>query len=163
MRVVVSDTGPLNYLVLIDQIELLPTLFTVVLIPGAVYAELDDIETPPPVRDWLKSMPGWLVVETPSPTTIDADVRSLDTGEQAAIALAAQVHADLLLMDDRAGVAVARARGFATTGTLGLLVMGARLGLVNLDDAFARLKTTSFRYRQEMLDVLQAQHRDESS
>jgi predicted nucleic acid-binding protein len=40
MRLVVADTGPLNYLVLVDAIELLPKLFEKVFTPTAVLAEL---------------------------------------------------------------------------------------------------------------------------
>jgi len=73
--------------------------------------------------------------------------------------LAIEVHADLLLIDDRAATKAARAIGFRTTGTLGLLVLAAQQGLVDLNEAFTRLKTTSFRFRQEMFDVLLAQYR----
>ena len=65
---------------------------------------------------------------------------------------------NLLLMDDRDGVAAARRRGFAVTGTLGLLDLAARKGLVDLAAAFTRLKATSFYYRQGLLDALLAQH-----
>jgi predicted nucleic acid-binding protein len=42
MRLVVADTGPLNYLVLIDAIELLPKLFETVFTPESVTGELLD-------------------------------------------------------------------------------------------------------------------------
>ena len=38
--IIVADTSPLNYLVLIGEIELLPSLFGQVIIPHAVLAEL---------------------------------------------------------------------------------------------------------------------------
>jgi predicted nucleic acid-binding protein len=52
----------------------------------------------------------------------------------------------------------ARQRGFAVTGTLGLLDLAARKGLVDLAAAFTRLEATSFYYRQGLLDALLAQH-----
>jgi predicted nucleic acid-binding protein len=55
------------------------------------------------------------------PAVDGAALESLDAGERAVIALAASLQIDLILMDDRAGVAAARARGIAATGTLGLL------------------------------------------
>jgi predicted nucleic acid-binding protein len=66
-------------------------------------------------------------------------------------------------MDDRVGVTVARQQGLAITGTLGVLDLAARHGLVDLAAAFERLKATSFYYRQGLLDALLAQHskRDE--
>ncbi len=57
-------------------------------------------------------------------------------------------------MDDRKGVVVARSKGFAVIGTLGVLNLAARRGLIDLADSFARLKRTNFRYRQEILDAL---------
>jgi predicted nucleic acid-binding protein len=51
-------------------------------------------------------------------------------------------------------VIVARSKGLAVTGTLGVLSLAARRGLVDLADSFARLKRTNFRYRQEIMDAL---------
>jgi len=61
-------------------------------------------------------------------------------------------------MDDQEGVAVARREGLVVTGTLGVLDLAARRAMVNLAEAFARLKATSFYYRQGVLDALLAQH-----
>ncbi len=41
--IVVADTTPLNYLVVIGHVDLLPALFGQVLIPTAVWNELQDI------------------------------------------------------------------------------------------------------------------------
>ena len=53
-------------------------------------------------------------------------------GEEDAIALAVELHADLILMDDRDGVAVARSKGFRVAGTLGILALAASHKLLNL-------------------------------
>jgi predicted nucleic acid-binding protein len=66
MRLVVADTGPLNYLVLIEAIELLPKLFQRVFAPEAVRAELLDQDAPAVVRAWAAQPPGWLEVRTVS-------------------------------------------------------------------------------------------------
>jgi predicted nucleic acid-binding protein len=50
---VVADTGPLHYLVLIRQIDLLPRLFGGVAIPEVVRDELDQPTTPASVRAWI--------------------------------------------------------------------------------------------------------------
>jgi predicted nucleic acid-binding protein len=83
----------------------------------------------------------------------------LDDGERAAIALALAVKADLVLMDDQDGVAAARRQGLTVTGTLGVLDLAARRGLIDLAAAFERLKATTFYYRQGLLDDLLARHR----
>ena len=55
--IVIADTTPLNYLVLIDQSHLLPQLYGRVLIPQAVYDELQQERTPAPVRAWVANRP----------------------------------------------------------------------------------------------------------
>lgn len=93
----------------------------------------------------------------------DTDSRFLDDGERAAIALSRTLRADLILMDDRAGVAAARGRGFTVTGTLGLLVIAARTSLIDLGTAFAALRSTNFHVRSKLLDDLLATHQSENS
>jgi predicted nucleic acid-binding protein len=44
-------------------------------------------------------------------------------------------------------------------GTLGVLDLAALRGLIDIEDAFARLRATNFRYRPEIMDALVAQHR----
>ena len=48
--IVVSDTSPINYLILIGQINLLPRLFQKIIIPQEVYTELSDTAAPVPVQ-----------------------------------------------------------------------------------------------------------------
>ena len=158
MRAAVADTSPLRYLVLINAIEILPRLFEGVFVPDIVHGELRHAHAPAMVRRWADAVPPWLTV-VPTPSVQDADLRSLDAGERAAIALAAEIHPDLVLIDERAGVAVARARGLAVTGTLGLLERAAQRGFANLPTAFAALKATNFHVRQELLDALLARQR----
>src|SRR4051812_27654349 len=111
-RLVVADTGPLNYLVLIEAIDVLPRLFAQILVPAAVYDELSHADAPAPVRAFISQKPAWLEVR-PNPDRSDEDETdsALDEGEWAAIALATSIGADLILMDDRAGVAVAYRHG----------------------------------------------------
>lgn len=152
---VIADTGPVNYLVLIGHIDILPTLFGTVILPSAVRDELADIGSPPPVRDWIANLPSWLDVRvTPNDEATVESLRALDAGEVAAILLAIELRADLLLMDDREGVIAARSQGFVVTGTLGVLSLAAERRLLNLAEAFERLKRTNFRFRQEIMDHL---------
>lgn len=161
MRAAVADTSPLRYLVLIGAIEVLPRLFERVFVPEIVHAELRHAHAPAMVRRWAETVPSWLTV-VPTSTVQDADLRLLDAGERAAIALATEMCADFVLIDERAGVAAARARGLEVTGTLGLLDRAAQRGLTNLPTAFAALKATNFHMRQELLDALLARYRRES-
>ena len=150
MRLVIADTSPINFL-LIGHIDILPALFKKVILPTAVWDELNHPKAPLVVRNWAASPPPWVNVLPASPFR-DASLESLDAGEGAAIALAIDLHADLLLMDDEEGVAAARGRGLNVTGTLGVLSRAAQRRLLNLAEAFDRLKRTNFRFRQEIMD-----------
>ena len=68
--IVVSNTSPINYLILIGQIDLLPKLFRQITIPQAVYSELFDKEAPKLVRTWIATPPDWLKIQ---PTSQDSD------------------------------------------------------------------------------------------
>ena len=87
MAVIVSDTAPLNYLVLIGAAEVLPRLYQRVLIPSAVREELTRPQTPEPVRLWLAQRPSWLDVAAPISPANPAFAH-LDQGEAQAITLA---------------------------------------------------------------------------
>ena len=158
MRLVVADTSPLNYLVLIEQVAILPALFEKVFVPQIVRDELRHDEVPDSVRRWIAKPPSWLEIVPEGHDSDDPDLLRLDDGERAAILLAIRMGAELLLIDDRDGVNVARSRGFAVTGTLGILDLAASRGMIRLNDAVERLKNTSFRCRPDVLDALLAQY-----
>lgn len=130
------------------------------ILPLAVQAELADPDAPPSVRTWIANPPAWLQIqETPSLQSDQALAEELDEGETAAIALAISLDADLLLMDDRKGVIAARRRGLRVTGTLGVLDLAAQRGLVNFAQAIERLRRTTFRIPEGLLDSLLMKHR----
>jgi predicted nucleic acid-binding protein len=144
---VIADTSPLNYLVWIDSVVILPMLFGKVIIPSEVRDELLAPDAPLVVRFWANQLPNWIEVQTP-PSDLRDDPRwqSLDLGERAALALATSLQPSVLLIDERTGSAIARGLGFSVTGTLGVLDEAARRKLISLPDAIDRLKQTSFRY-----------------
>lgn len=158
MRLVVADTAPLNYLILIEQVDLLSVLFERVFVPEPVRDEPRHAAAPDEVRRWATAPPSWIEITASSEETDDQTLERLDIGERAAIELAVRIGAELILMDDRDGVAVARRKGFAVTGTLGILDLAARRDLIRLDEVLERLKATSFRYRPKIMDALLAKH-----
>jgi predicted nucleic acid-binding protein len=155
VRIVVADTGPLHYLVLIGEANLPERLFGRVVIPDAVQAELRHPHAPALVREWIASQPSWIDVVPAGPI---AALPRLGAGERALISLAELHKADLILIDDRAATLAARRRGLAAVGTLGLLDLAGRQGLVDVGRAVARLKATNFRIRPEILEALLARH-----
>ena len=121
--IVVCDTSPVNYLVLINEIDLLPQLFTIVVLPAAVLTELQHPRTPPRVASWARELPPWVrVISSEGPV---GDV-GLGRGEAEAIAVATQIAADTVLIDERKATVVARTRAFGH-GHAGRNYLGGRV------------------------------------
>src|ERR1700730_15223932 len=97
--VVVADSSPLNYLLLIDVIQILPELFGQVFIPEAVSRELQSAATPPKVAAWMSRPPSWLRLEKAS-TLEDDELEKLGAGEREAIAISLAHQSDVLLLID---------------------------------------------------------------
>lgn len=93
---VVADSSPINALVCINRIEVLPGLFEVVVIPTEVASELSRPRTPPQVKEFIASPPSWLIIREPNRIEL---IAKLDAGEQAAISLASELRTDFLLID----------------------------------------------------------------
>jgi predicted nucleic acid-binding protein len=158
MILVVADTGPLHYLILIDAVGLLPRLYDQVVIPSAVLAELTHPKAPVPVKTWAAALPSWAEVRTAAHAELD---HILDPGEAEAIILAEQLKADSLLLDEMEARREALRRGLPVAGTIGVLEKAAERNFVNLSDAFSRLARTSFYVAPEVLQ--QALQRDASN
>jgi len=152
--IVVSDTSPLNYLVLIGHVEKLPILYQRVIIPAAVAEELVHERTPSVVRDFMRQPPAWLRVQSAVET--DPTLSELDLGEAQAIALARTMNADLLLCDDAHARDIAKAMQVRVAGTLGVLLEAASFGLLDLEDAVSRLRQTTFRASNALFDQVLA-------
>lgn len=103
MRVVVADTSPLRYLVLIAEAGVLGQLYERVLVPNSVAIELNQSRTPAIVREWILSPPPFIEI-VPVRSATASIIADLDEGERDAISLALELRADLVLMDDREGV-----------------------------------------------------------
>jgi predicted nucleic acid-binding protein len=142
--IVVADTSPLNYLLLIDEIDLLPQLFGRVLAPTAVLRELKHAKVDPKVRQWADNLPPWLEVHSVNSAS-NPTLLALDDGEREAIQLALELHINTVLIDEAEGRHIAGNLHLEVRGTLGILERGASLGKTNLHLALSKLDQTSFR------------------
>jgi len=147
--IVVADSSPIIALVNVGHVHVLPKLFGKVVIPPEVRAELRQPSRPHAVHQLIASDPGWLVEHRP---TVVAPIPSLHAGEAAAISLAEELKADLLLIDEVQGRKAAAERHIPVTGTVGVLELAADRGLLDLAQAFAVLKRTDFWISHELLD-----------
>ncbi len=148
--IVVADTSPVRYLILIGEIELVPKLYGRVLIPSAVFAELRASASPEPVRKFTEDGPEWLEIATLSQPIENDLLRILHLGESEAIQLATEIKADLLLIDEKRGRAVAVDRGLEIIGTIGVLLSAHRKGLVDLEESISKLQGTDFYMSSEL-------------
>jgi len=127
---VVSDAGPLIHLSRIGQLELLQAFFGRVLIAPAVRREVVERGSGQAGAQEVEHA-SWIEVQTPQRTDIIALLGAqLDRGEAESIALAVEVQADWLLIDERVGRYVAQNVGMRVKGTLGLLVEAYRRGQI---------------------------------
>jgi hypothetical protein len=98
-------------------------------VPPAVLQELGHPAAPPAISAWIKSPPAWLSVQ--SPASIPPRFDNLDFGERQALALAKEIHADFVLLDDRVARRFAESEALKVKGTLGVVADAAKAGLLN--------------------------------
>jgi uncharacterized protein len=129
VSIVVSDTSSLRALHHLQQMSLLVRFYGEVWIPPTVMDELEAV-----YGDFGRLLAGpyaFLKLRVPAnKPQLDKLLLTLDQGEAEAIALAVEVHADLLLMDERAGRATAKRLGLTVTGVLGILSRAKREGML---------------------------------
>jgi len=128
--IVVSNTSPVINLAIVNQLNLLPQLYGKVVIPQAVYDEIvlegagqagaEEVEQ----SAWIEVRQ---VTNRPLVTSLESD---LDLGEAEAVVLAVELKAELLLIDERKGRAIADRLGANSIGLLGVLVKAKHDGLI---------------------------------
>jgi predicted nucleic acid-binding protein len=123
---VVADTGPIISLSLLNQLDILDTLFEQVVIPEAVWQELDrliPIFSIPQARKYQNRV---ITVKQALPYKTE-----LDIGETEAIQLFQEIKADLLLLEDKDARLFAESTGITCIGTPGVLVLAKRKGHIS--------------------------------
>ncbi len=129
--IVVSDSSPLINLSAIGRLELLPALFGTVLVPPIVWDEITGpLGLGKPGEIELKKAE-WVEVRPCADHHLFNLLRKrLDPGEAEAIALAVELNASTLLIDERRGRTAAQQEMLSTTGILGVLIEAKRAGLL---------------------------------
>lgn len=93
--IVVSDTTPLHYLILIDEVDILPEILGEVVIPVTVFRELQADKTPNKIKHFLTEPPPWLSIKEAT-GIVDNNLVDIDPAEREAILLAEQLAADAI-------------------------------------------------------------------
>lgn len=129
--IIVSDTTPISELAKVGYLNLLPQLFGKVVIPQGVFDELQMGQHP--ASELVQNL-SWLEVVTVHHQQVIDELQksfNLDLGESEAIALAEEIRASQLLIDEKAARKVASARKLPLIGTMGILLLAKRRGLLN--------------------------------
>lgn len=146
---VVADASPLIALIEISKLEILPALFSTIVIPPKVMSELQSKKRISAVRNFAAAPPAWLQICSPSKVEI---IPILDSGETAAICLALELNANLLLIDEAKRRRAASKRNIPITGTIGVLELAADNQLLELAATFAELKSSSFWVSDDLIE-----------
>jgi predicted nucleic acid-binding protein len=147
--IVVADSSPFVVLIAIGHVDALPALFKHIVIPPEVQTELASAKRPESVQAFIASPPPWLEVR--KPTSADR-IKGLHAGEAAAITLAQELRADRIILDDEAGRKAASEKKLTVVGTVGILEAAAARNLIDLADAFQKVKKTDFWVKPAFLD-----------
>ncbi|MEC4817285.1 MAG: DUF3368 domain-containing protein [Scytonema sp. PMC 1069.18] len=129
--IIVSDTTPISELAKVDHLDLLPKLFGQVLIPQGVFNELQVGQHP--AAEFVQNL-SWLEVVTVENQQVVEELQkscNLHLGESEAIALAEEIGASQLLIDEKAARKVAMARKLPLIGTVGILLLAKRRCLLD--------------------------------
>jgi predicted nucleic acid-binding protein len=126
----VSNTSPISNLASIGRLELLKSQFLELWIPDAVAEELA-AHPDPVVQTMIKNAirESWIRIGTPKDSgLLRLLLLQLHRGEAEAIALATDLNADFVLIDEQEGRQLAAKTGLAVTGVLGVLLRAKRAG-----------------------------------
>lgn len=120
--IVVSDASPLIALAIIGEIDLLRRLYGEIVVPEAVYREVTNSRPFAPGAAEFRAA-AWIRARAVNDRLLVCALSlELDPGEAEAIALAVEVDAELLLIDERRGRIAAMRLGRRVVGVLGALI-----------------------------------------
>jgi predicted nucleic acid-binding protein len=148
--VVVADAGPLIGLARIGRVSLLTALYGSIVVPDLVLAELHLDSDRPGARALSAALAAGAIRPQALPEGSAAELARLglllDAGEASAILLAEQTTCRFLLIDERRGRQIARARGIPLVGLAGVLLAAKRSGLLpSLASTLANLSREGYR------------------
>jgi uncharacterized protein len=153
-RIVVSDTTALIHLARISCLDLLRCLYTEIFIPTAVYNEVTHNKFSLPGALTVANASWIKVVAVKNPAIVQKLRAGLDLGESEAIALALEMGADVLIIDEVAGRQRATEYGQRIIGMVGILVAAKKAGLIHLvEPHLDALESTGFHMGQALRNI----------
>jgi uncharacterized protein len=128
MHKIVSNTTPLISLLKLSRLDVLRELYGNIFIPAAVYQEIEAGKHKSYYQDLVKL--GWIKITPVKDKQAVKYFLDLDAGEAETIVLATELHADLVILDEKLGRFYAKHADLKVTGTIGVLIKAKREGLI---------------------------------
>ena len=151
--IVVSDSTVLIGLSKLGKLTLLKEIFSKISIPEEVFKELVERGKGKPGSNLIRES-SWVEKKTvKDKTQVNFLMGNLDKGEAEVLALAQELEADLILMDEGKARKSAVIAGFNVMGLLGLLNLAKNIGLIYEVRPFvAELMTKKFRLSDKVIE-----------
>ena len=137
-KIVVSNTSPLIFFLQIKRLDVLEKLFRKILITDEVYNEIKNKEQKELLNKEIKK--GWLKRKSAPKLNI---LNNLDIGEASSVALALQYEKSLFIVDDLQGRNLAKSIGLEITGTIGVILLARKSGLIGKECDLQKELTSS--------------------
>lgn len=131
---IVCNASPIINLSKINKLDLIEKLYKKIIIPGAVFKELivrgHDKENIPAIKSLIDNNIIY-VQEVQSNALVRALEKDLDPGESEAIALAAEINAEFIILDERDARETAEIYNLKKTGFIGILMKAKQKGFID--------------------------------
>ena len=124
--IIAADSSPLISFAIIDQLDILPKIFTDIYIPKAVYDEIIIWDKPHAIK--LKVFAANRIKYIQNRIAVEILREDLDLGEAETIVLALELGVNEILIDENKGRKIARSNGLYTIGTIGTLLQAKKGG-----------------------------------
>jgi hypothetical protein len=128
--IVVADASPITALLHLNKLELLIKLYEKIIIPQSVALELQSLNAFGYSLSFLRQVESYSIIQCNDLQFMELLQQHLDAGESEAIALAKELHADWLLIDEKLGTKYAKAENIPCKGVIGVLIEAKLKGLI---------------------------------
>ena len=143
VAVVITDTSCLILLKKLNALHLLNHLYSTI------------ITTPEVANEFGETLPSWIEIKRSDSVLTETFKSNIDEGEASAIALALEIHADILITDDAKARKFAELHNLNVKGSAGVLLMAKQVGLISeLKPFFDAIKNTNFRVAPSILESI---------
>jgi predicted nucleic acid-binding protein len=144
---IISDTACLILFDKIGKLDILKDLFHTVTITSKI------------AEEYKKETPNWIIIKDPENTSyLNVFSEILDPGEASAIALSKEIQDSLLILDDLKARQLAEELKLKYTGSIGILILAKRKGLISdIDEVISKIQTTNFRISNAIINKLKSE------